>query len=137
MDRREVGMLQHTWFDQRAIQRQTYRPLPGTTQPNWKWHGTGVHTYTHDDKALAYVAQCRQREIEKMRLKAKLTIVQPIVTPILSDSDWCAFPPTTNAHAPKLTGMARGVSGEVVYQWKPVTDQMKLIQAAQRIAWAA
>lgn len=61
------------WWDQRSQYFQSYHPpLPGAAkQPAWKWQGRGVHTYTHAADAAAYVASCRQREIDKMHAKAQ------------------------------------------------------------------
>ena len=42
-------------------------------RPSWRWQGHGVFAYTHDADAARYVAQCRQREMDKVR--AKLAIV--------------------------------------------------------------
>lgn len=69
------------WWDQRSQRNQSYRPpLPGAAkQANWKWRGTGVQSYTHNADAAAYVAQCRQREIEKMRAKAERKAVQDLI----------------------------------------------------------
>ena len=73
-------------YDNRAVQRQTKKEpslnemltrqlFSGvySSTPNWKWRSTGVFAYTHDADAARYVAQCRQREMDKMR--AKLAIV--------------------------------------------------------------
>ena len=46
---------------------------PKQDRPAWRWQGHGVFAYTHDADAARYVAQCRQRKMDKMR--AKLAIV--------------------------------------------------------------
>lgn len=64
--------MRTNWWDARAKRNQDKRTLPGAAkQPNWRWQGHGVHTYTHAADAAAYVAQCRQREMDKMRAKAE------------------------------------------------------------------
>ena len=46
---------------------------PKQDRPSWRWQGHGLYAYTHDADAARYVAQCRQREMDKVR--AKLAIV--------------------------------------------------------------
>jgi len=63
-------------YDNRSQRGVETRKLPGTAkQPLFKWGGGGR---TNSAEARAYVAQCRQREIEKMHRKDALKMVPPL-----------------------------------------------------------
>lgn len=93
-------------------------------KPGFKWQGKGTHALTKSADAAAYVAKCQRREAEKLARKLANK-------PIVSDTDWAAFPPATSAHAPKMAGLAKGLDSAVVF--KPITDSARLIEAASRI----
>jgi len=56
---------------------------------------------------------------ERRIARRKAERAAKVTAPILSSTDWCAFDLPASPYAPKMCGMARGLGGEIVYQWKP------------------